>query len=107
MIIAQQIKSGMTVNDSEGRLIGTVDHVDEDGVGLAREGFADDLHHFVSLAAVLKVDGDTVIDEPGQATTIEAVEGAILYARRRSPRALPLFGTSGHGTGSGGSGFGS
>lgn len=105
MFSAKQIKSGMEVVDIEGRHIGTVDHVDDDGVGLTREGFADDLHHFVSRAAVRKIDGDKIVVEPGQATTIEAVAGAILYARRRSPKQPPIFGTSGHGTGSGGSGF--
>ncbi|WP_417590449.1 DUF2171 domain-containing protein [Parasphingorhabdus sp.] len=105
MYNAQQIKAGMEVIDSEGRHIGIVDHVDKDAVGLAREGFSDNLHHFVPLAAVLKIDGRKLVVEPGHATTIEAVEGAILYARRRSPAQPPIFGTSGHGTGSGGSGF--
>lgn len=106
MFTAQQIKPTMTVVDTQGRHIGTVDRVHENVVELTREGFADDLHHFVSLAAVMKIDGDSLVVEPGHATTIEAVTGAIHYARERSPIAAPIFGTSGHGTGDGGSGIG-
>lgn len=109
MFTAQQIKPDMNVVDTDGKHIGTVDHVQDDIVGLTREGFADDLHHFVSLAAVTKIDPDRLVVEPGQATTIEAVAGAIRYARRQSPEGSsggPVFGTSGHGTGDGGSGIG-
>jgi hypothetical protein len=106
MVTAQEIKPEMKVVDTQGKHIGTVDHIEDDIVGLTREGFADDLHHFVSLAAVMKIDGTSVVVEPGQATTIEAVAGAIRYARRQSPVGEALFGTSGHGTGDGGSGIG-
>lgn len=106
MFTAQQIKPAMTVVDTQGRHIGTVDQVHKDVVELTREGFADNLHHFVSLAAVMRVDRERVIVEPGQATTVEAVAGAIQYARQRLPMAEPIFGTSGHGTGLGGSGIG-
>ena len=109
MFTAQQIRHNMAVVDAQGRHIGTVDQVQDDIVELTREGFADELHHFVSLAAVRKIEGDTVVVEPGQATTVEAVAGALQYARRHS--ALPssngqIFGTSGFGTGDGGSGMG-
>ncbi len=106
MSVAEKIKKAMEVVDSDGQHIGTVDHVDDDGVGLTREGFADELHHFVPLAAVTGIDDGKVIVQPGHVTSIEAVEGAILYARRRPRKNPPVFGTSGHGTGSGGSGFG-
>ena len=114
MFTAQQIKPNMKVIDTEGKHIGIVDHVEDDVVGLTREGFADDLHHFVTLAAVMKIDDDTLVVEPGQATTVEAVVNAIRYARRRAPAALsgdpifgtmggvPVFGTTGRGTGDGG-----
>jgi hypothetical protein len=109
MFTAHQIKHDMKVVDTADQPVGTVDHVDEDGIGLQRQGFTDGLHHFVPLAAVMRIDGDTIVIEPGQATSIEAVEGAILYARRRASLdgqlSSALFGTSGHGTGSGGSGF--
>lgn len=107
MVIAEKIKKDMEVVDSGGQHIGTVDHVDNDGVGLTREGFADKLHHFVPLAAVTRIDDGKVIVEPGHVTSVEAVEGAILYARRRPRKNPPVFGTSGHGTGFGGSGIGS
>lgn len=109
MFTAQQIKHHMKVLDTANQPIGTVDHVDEDGIGLQRQGFTDGVHHFVPLAAVMRIDGDIIVIEPGQATSVEAVEGAILYARRSSSLdeqpGRALFGTSGHGTGSGGTAF--
>jgi hypothetical protein len=87
MFTAQQITRAMKVRDTTGLQIGIVDHVDEDGIGLSQDGFSDGLHHFVPLAAVARIDGDNIVVEPGQATSVEAVEGAILYARRRSARA--------------------
>ncbi|WP_010219600.1 DUF2171 domain-containing protein [Sphingomonas sp. PAMC 26621] len=102
MFTAQQIKPDMNVADSEGRHLGAVDYVEDDFVVLKGEGFADDLHHFVSLAAVRNIDGDGLIVEPGQATTIEAVAGAMRYAQRQAPAATALFGTSGHATADGG-----
>ncbi len=109
MFTAQQIRPNMKVIDAEGRKVGIVEHVQDDIVGLTREGFADDLHHFVPLAAVMRMDGDTLVVEHGQATTVEAVAGAIQYARRHSAVIAgggPIFGTSGLGTGDGGSGIG-
>lgn len=105
MFTMDQIKPDMEVIDTRGVRVGIVDHVQEDGIGLTHAGFADDLHHFVSLTAVTKIDGNTVIVEPGHATTIEAVAGAISYARRNSATIGTrgaIFGTS---TVSGGSGI--
>ena len=109
MFNAQQIKQHMVVVDTQGQHIGTVDQVEDYVVELTREGFADGLHHFVPLAAVRKIDGNNVIVEPGHATTIEAVAGAVGYAHSHpagAQRMDPIFGTSGHGTGMGGSGIG-
>ena len=77
----------MKVADTSGQPVGIVDHVDEDGIGLNREGFSNQLHHFVSLAAAIRIEGDTIIIETGQATSVEAIPGAILYTRQRSARA--------------------
>lgn len=106
MTTVEQIRPGMAVIDSAGVHLGIVDHVHDDIVEMTREGFADDLHHFVSLAAVKDVNETAVVVDQGQATTVEAIAGAILYSRRRSPATDAVFGTSGHGTGDGGPGIG-
>lgn len=109
MFTTQQISQDMKVVDTQGKEVGIVDHIEDDVVGLKRQGFADGLHHFVSLAAVMKIEGNSVVVEPGQATTVEAVAGAIQYARNHASivsSGSPIFGTSGHGTGDGGSGIG-
>lgn len=105
MVTAQQITRNMKVADTQGLPIGTVDQVQDDAVELTREGFADGLHHFVALAAVRRIDGDTLVVEPGQATTIEAVIGAVGYARRHpamADRATIVFGNAEDGSGMGG-----
>ena len=94
MFSVQQIKPGMEVVDSEGHHI-----------RLSSEGFADDLQHFVPFAAVTKIDDSRIVARASCATTVEAVAGAIRYARRGlyivgSKRAI--FGTN---TVSGGSGI--
>lgn len=109
MFDATEIKSRMGVADTNGLHVGIVDHVHDDIIELAREGFADGLHHFVPLAAVKTIDDDRIIVEPGVATTVEAVSAALSYARAHpvgARRGAALFGTSGHGTGMGGSGIG-
>jgi len=101
------IKEQMEVVDINGQHIGTVDHIEGDVLKLSRSGFTDELHHFVPLAAVRKVEGGRVHVEPGKATTVEAVAAAVSYARAHARgRRDQLFGTSGHGTGMGGSGIG-
>ncbi|GHH25618.1 hypothetical protein GCM10008023_39160 [Sphingomonas glacialis] len=105
MFTAQQIRHGMTVNDTHGLHIGTVDKVRDYVVELTREGFADGLHHFVPLAAVTNVDGNAMLVDPGHATTIEAVEGAVAYARGHpsmTNRSDAVFGTPGDASGMGG-----
>ena len=105
----EQIKPNMKVVDTHDHAVGTVDRIEGDIIDLARKDFADGLHHFVPLAAVKQVDGDTVIVEPGVATTVEAVTASIEYAHAHpavSSRIGALFGVSGHGTGFGGSGIG-
>lgn len=108
MVDTSQITRDMEVVDTNGHHIGKVDHVQGDIVELSRSGFADGLHHFVPLAAVKEVHENRVLVDPGKATTVEAVAAAVNYARSHPAfgRRDPLFGTSGHGTGMGGSGIG-
>ena len=105
MFSVQQIKPGMEVVDSEGHHIGIVEEVQETIIRLSSEGFADDLQHFVPFAAVTTIDDSRIVARASCATTVEAVAGAIRYARRGlyivgSKRAI--FGTN---TVSGGSGI--
>ncbi|GHH24059.1 hypothetical protein GCM10008023_35820 [Sphingomonas glacialis] len=105
MFTAQEIKHGMTVRDTHGLHVGTVDQVKDYVVELTREGFADGLHHFVPLAAVTNIDGNTMLVDPGHATTIEAVEGAVAYARGHTSmadRGTVVFGIPGDDSGMGG-----
>lgn len=109
MVEARHIKPGMAVEDTQGRHIGTVERVHDANVDLARDGFVDQLHHFVPLAAVTAVEPNRLIVEPGHATSVEAVIAAIDYARAHASdigNDSTLFGSSGHGTGMGGSGIG-
>lgn len=105
MFSVQQIKPCMKVIDSEERHVGVVDEVQEGSIRLKREGFADDFEHFVPFAAVTKIDDNCIVVKMGCATTVEAVAGAIRYARRGmhivGSRGA-IFGTS---TVSGGSGI--
>ena len=105
MFTAQHIKHGMTVDDTHGLHIGTVDQVRDYVVALTREGFADGLHHFIPLAAVRSIDGNAMLVDPGHATTIEAVEGSVAYARGHASmaeRANLVFGVPGDDSGMGG-----
>lgn len=108
MFEKQQITKQMEVVDTNGQHIGTVDHVEGDIVELERSGFTDNLHHFVPLAAIQKVEGNSILVESGTTTTVEAVTASINYSRSHASvtNRSPLFGTSGHGTGMGGSGIG-
>lgn len=109
MFTAEHFKQGMSVLDANGQHIGKVDHVQDADLALSREGFADNLHHFVPIAAVRKIENDTVTVDIGELTTMEEVVGDILHHRHAAAdkvAADPLFGTSGHGTGMGGSGIG-
>lgn len=102
MIDAQQITAGMEVADTEGRPLGTVDHVEGDLVTLSG-GAGDELHHVVPLAAVTAVSEGRVTVEPASLSAAEAMGHA---APAPAAPDTPLFGTSGVGTGFGGSGRG-
>ena len=102
MIDAMRIEPGMEVADTNGRHLGTVERVESDRVALSGEGFDDNLHHFVPLAAVTEVGSGRVMVEPATATTTEALGHHDVVVETDTP----LFGTSGVGTGFGGSGRG-
>lgn len=58
--MAGQIKSHMMVIDSEGRQVGTVDHLDGDRIKLTRAESPDGEHHYLPLSAVASVEADAV-----------------------------------------------
>ena len=91
MFTADQIKQDMTVIGTQGRHIGTVDHVRDYAIGLYREGFADDLHHFVSLAAVMKIDieGYDLAIQIGDNPDDSSLRISRLFTLRRRVSAAP------------------
>ena len=106
MVTLEKIKPHMKVVDDQGRDVGIVDHLENDMIMLTRGAFGDDLHHFVPIAAVMSLDQDRIKVELSHASTTEQVLNYLWDARQPSPKTPPVFGTSGHGTGEGGSGFG-
>jgi hypothetical protein len=125
-----RIKPHMEVTDAAGRHVGTVDSIDGDRIKLTRADSADGQHHFIDLADVDRIDDDrvslkegTVLNVPGQTVPQAAAADGRAADAMSSARAsdaanatgsagiasppgsdFPLFGTSGHGTGMGGSG---
>jgi hypothetical protein len=105
MLTAQQITPQMEVFDSENRKLGAVAHVEDDRIGLSHDDF-DGFHHFVPLSAVTKIDGKSITIEADHAAAFEAILQARRHDHPQAGAGFPLFGTSGHGTGDGGGGFG-
>lgn len=123
-----RIKQHMEVTDSAGQHVGTVDEIEDNRIKLTRSDSADASHHYLDLDAVDKIDDNRVYLKAGTplpfassganatgagnaATTVGAdVSSAAAYGGSAPSADLPgeedkpLFGTSGHGTGVGGSG---
>ncbi len=116
-----RIKEHMEVCDSAGRHIGTVDETQDDRIKLTRSDSSDGSHHFVDWDTVDRIEDNRVYLKAGSplpagletATTSAQAGGAGSAAANFGGSAgaanlpgedQPLFGTSGHGTGMGGSG---
>lgn len=119
-----RIKEHMEVSDAAGQHIGTVDSVDGDVIKLTRTDSADGQHHYIDVKWVDKIDenrawlsADAPLASPNRDTTSatvgtqrqgydgEGAENAGFAGEQPSEKPeAPLFGTSGHGTGMGGSG---
>jgi hypothetical protein len=113
-----QIKEHMEVMDSSGAPIGAVDHLEGDIIQLTRKDSSDGRHHFLDVDCVDRIENDRVYLKVGvplpeslhhkeTVVTPEAITAD--YDGQKSRTAAgggdaPLFGTSGHGTGMGGSG---
>ena len=55
-----RIKEHMEVTDCKGQHVGTVDHVQDDAVKLTKSDSSDDMHHFLSLDDVDKIDDNRI-----------------------------------------------
>ena len=55
-----RIKEHMEVVNSEGLHLGTVDDVQDDAIKLTKSDSMDDMHHFLSLDQVDKIDDNRV-----------------------------------------------
>lgn len=60
-----RIKEHMEVTDSNGQHVGTVDEVDDDRIKLTRSDSSDNMHHFLPLDAVDKIDDNRVYLKQG------------------------------------------
>lgn len=121
-----RIREHMEVTDTAGRHVGTVDSVDNDRIKLTRADSSDAAHHYLDMEMVDRIEENRVYLKAGAplpetSTSDMAVTGARASApapggpadfTSNSPSPTqgpqgadaPLFGTSGHGTGMGGSG---
>ncbi|WP_374407777.1 DUF2171 domain-containing protein [Pelagerythrobacter sp.] len=55
-----RIKEHMEVADANGRHVGTVDEVNDDKIKLTKSDSADEIHHFLSLDDVEKIDDNRI-----------------------------------------------
>lgn len=55
-----RIKEHMEVADSTGQHVGTVDEVKDDAIKLTKSDSSDDMHHFLSLEDVEKIDDNRI-----------------------------------------------
>ncbi|MGE5953025.1 MAG: DUF2171 domain-containing protein [Qipengyuania vulgaris] len=55
-----RIKEHMEVADNRGMHVGTVDAVQDDAIKLTKSDSSDDIHHFLSLEDVDKIDDNRI-----------------------------------------------
>ena len=60
-----RIKEHMEIVDTQGMHVGTVDKVQDDAIKLTKSDSADDMHHFVSLDDVDRLDDNRVYLKEG------------------------------------------
>lgn len=114
-----QIKEHMEVTDAVGRHVGAVDSLDHGIIKLTRADSVDGRHHFVDMECVDRVENDRIYLKAGvplpegmvgdgdaalSADSLAAGYGGQRPGAETPENDTPLFGTSGHGTGMGGSG---
>jgi hypothetical protein len=60
-----RIKEHMEVADCKGQHVGTVDEVKDDAIKLTRSDSGDEMHHFLSLEDVEKIDDNRIYLKDG------------------------------------------
>lgn len=60
-----RIKEHMEITDSGGNHVGTVDDVQDERIKLTRSDSSDDMHHYLPLEAVEKIDDNRVYLKAG------------------------------------------
>lgn len=60
-----RIKEHMEIADSNGKHVGTVDEVEDERIKLTRTDSDDNMHHFISLDAVDRLDDNRVYLKEG------------------------------------------
>lgn len=99
-----RIKEHMAVSGADGAQIGTIDALSGDVIKLTRSDSTDGRHHYVDLKWVDRIEDDRLyLKSDAQLRTDSS--HARLHPSAKPRKDPPLFGTSGHGTGMGGSGF--
>jgi len=63
-----RIKEHMEVADAAGRHVGTVDDVEDDRIKLTRTDSTDNMHHYLPLDAVDRIDDNRVYLKEGTVT---------------------------------------
>ena len=60
-----RIKEHMEIADSAGQHVGTVDEVEGDAIKLTKSDSSDDMHHFIALDSVEKIDDNRIYLKEG------------------------------------------
>ena len=60
-----RIKEHMEIVDSNGQHVGTVDDTQDDAIKLTKSDSADDMHHFIKLDSVDKIDDNRIYLKEG------------------------------------------
>ena len=60
-----RIKEHMEIVDSKGRHVGTVDDTQDDAIKLTKSDSSDDMHHFIKLDSVDKIDDNRIYLKEG------------------------------------------
>ena len=60
-----RIKEHMEIADSAGQHVGTVDEVEGDAIKLTKSDSSDDIHHFIALDSVEKIDDNRIYLKEG------------------------------------------
>ena len=60
-----RIKEHMEVADCRGQHVGTVDAVQDDAIKLTKSDSADDMHHFLSMDDIEKIDDNRIYLKEG------------------------------------------